>query len=347
MPVKKMLIVDDIASNRLMLKALFEDEYETIEAENGRAALDIIKLHKGNLSVILLDIVMPEMDGFEVIRQMEKLCLNEQVPVVMITAERDDSSTILAYQLGVADHIYKPFNPEIAQRRVQNVVRLHAHSQFLEEKLAEQKHILELQSEQIQQSQLELIDSLSTVVEFRNLESGEHIRQIRCYVKILLEALSDAYPLTNKEIECIANASAMHDIGKIVIPDSILLKPGPLTKEEFEIMKSHTTSGCEILNQLSLSQGSDYQYYYDICRHHHERWDGNGYPDKLKGDDIPIWAQVVSLADVYDALTSKRVYKAAIDHDTAVKMIQNDECGVFNPKMMSEFLKMQHMFQTE
>jgi putative two-component system response regulator len=211
-----------------------------------------------------------------------------------------------------------------------------------------QTKALELQNEQLKMSNTFIIDALSTAVEFRDHESGQHIIRIRALTKILLETLSELnekYRLSPEEIDDIASASAMHDIGKIAISDLVLLKPGRLTAEEFTVMKTHTTEGCAILESINFTGNlAYYKYCYDICRHHHERWDGRGYPDGLKGDEIPLWAQVVSLADVYDALTSDRVYKPALSHDIAVKMIMDGECGVFNPEMLASFEKIAVQF---
>lgn len=339
---RKLLVVDDIPLNRLILTELFSQQYDVLEAEDGKAAMDVIERQGGSLACVLLDIVMPVMDGFEVLQRMNESGLIKTVPVILITGENDDEKALKGYTLGVADLVDKPFSPEIVERRVQNVVDLYAHKQDLELKLAEQKKALESQAERLRQSNMFVIDALSTTVEFRDSESGEHIKRIRMLTKIMLEALREEYPLSNEEIEAVSSASAMHDIGKIAIPDSILLKPGRLTKEEFEIMKSHTVRGCEILSSLNHTQDQEYfNYSYEICRHHHERWDGRGYPDGLKGDDISIWAQATSLADVYDALTSKRVYKDAYTHDEAVAMILNGECGEFNPKMLERFTEVQ------
>ncbi len=260
----------------------------------------------------------------------------------MITGEDDDEKTLIGYSLGVADLLKKPFNPDIVLRRVYNVVDLYTYKRSLEEKLNEQKEILKKQEYRLRQSNQFVIDALSTTVEFRSSESGEHIKRIRVLTKILLEHIQHEYNLSEQQIEVISGASAMHDIGKIAIPDSILLKPGRLTNEEFDVMKSHTVHGCEILESLNYEQDNEYyNYCYEICRHHHERWDGSGYPDGLKGDEISIWAQTTALADVYDALTSKRVYKDAYSHDEAVRMILNGECGAFNPKLMDSFRAIQ------
>lgn len=340
---KKLLVVDDIELNRMILTDLFEENYEVLEAENGRIALNLISLHRDELAIVLLDLVMPVMDGFEVLKQMQESGLINSIPVILITGENDDEKTLTGYQLGVADLINKPFNSDIVFRRVSNVIALYNNKRNLEEKLREQKEELEKQASRLRQANQFVIDALSTTVEFRDQESGDHINRIRMLTKILLQAIKKQYPLSDEDIEIISNAAVVHDIGKIAIPDKILLKPGRLTVEEFEIMKTHTTRGCEILSKLDYIQDRQYyKYCYEICRHHHERWDGKGYPDGLKGDEISIWAQATSLADVYDALTSERVYKGAYSHDEAVKMILNGECGEFNPVMLGCFTEVQN-----
>ncbi len=345
---RKMLVVDDVTINRVILTDLFEERYEVLEAENGKKALEIMLQHREELSVVLLDLMMPVMDGFEVLVAMDGEDLLDSIPVIMITGENDDEKALTGYSLGVSDLVEKPFNPDVVFKRVNNVVTLYEHKAEMERRLREQKEMLEEQAARIRLANQFLIDALSTTVEFRNMESGEHIIRVRSLTKILLLELRHSYPLTNEQIETISNVSAMHDIGKIAISDVILLKPGPLTKEEFEIMKTHTTQGCEILNNLGYDRGEEYYIYaYDICRHHHERWDGRGYPDGLCGDEISIWAQATSLADVYDALTSKRVYKSAIPHAEAVDMIMGGKCGAFNPKLLECFLNVQNTLQSQ
>ncbi len=334
----KLLVVDDIELNRLILTDMFQDQYEVLGAENGKVALDYLNEYGEEIAVVLLDLVMPVLDGFAVLQRMNESQQIQTIPVVMITGENDDDKMLTGYQLGVSDLVNKPFNPDIVYRRVKNVVDLYSHKRDMLRELAKQKEMLEKQAERLRQANQFVIDALSTTVEFRDQESGEHIMRIRILVDTLLHALQGEYPISNEEIEMISNASAMHDIGKIAIPDSILLKPGPLTKEEFDIMKQHTVKGCKILSRLDYMQDKKYySYCYEICRHHHERWDGRGYPDGLKGDEISIWAQATAVADVYDALTSKRVYKDAYTHEEAVKMILNGECGAFNPKLMEAF----------
>ncbi len=293
-----------------------------------------------------MDLVIPVMDGFEVLEQMTRLGLIQTIPVMLITGENDDEKTLMGYALGVSDLLNKPFNPKYVFCKVNNVVQFYSHRQERERELQKQKAMPEQQARRIRQSNQFVIDALSTTVEFRYMESGEHIMRVRTLTKIFLEALREFYPLTDEQIATISNVSAIHDIGKTLISDAILLKPGPLTQEEFEIMKTHTIRGCEILDTLNYIQDEQsYRYSYDICRHHHERWDGSGYPDGLKGDEISIWAQATSLADVYDALTSERVYKKAYTHEETIHMILSGECGAFNPKMLEMLVRMQGTLQ--
>ena len=314
---EKILIADDSAMNRAILTEMLGDGYEILEAENGRQAVAILQ-SATDIDLLLLDIMMPEMDGFEVLAMMNKYHWIDEVPVIMISAENASSYVERAYDLGATDYISRPFDMAVVRRRVINTLMLYA----------KQKRLVRLVAEQVyekEKSNSTMINILSHIVEFRNGESGMHVLHIQTATDILLHTLvqkTDKYHLTAADISLISTASALHDIGKINIPESILNKPGRLTKEEFEVMKTHTTIGSEILEKLPFQQESDLvKTAYAICRWHHERWDGHGYPDGLKGEQIPIAAQVVSLADVYDALTSERCYKKAFDHDTAVKMI--------------------------
>ena len=332
---KKLLVVDDVDINRMILDELFNEKYEVLEAENGQKALDIINDKKNELSIILLDLVMPVMDGFGVLRDMNKSGLINSIPVILITSEDDDQMALECYNLGVSDVMHKPFNASIVTQRVENVIELYAYKNHLEEKLVEQKEELIAQEGRIKQMNFSLIDTLSSTVEFRSVESGKHIKRTRLLIKLILQQLAGKYGFTEEQLELISSAAALHDVGKIAIPDAVLLKPGRLTKEEFEIMKTHTLKGAEILETLDFLQDEEYyKYCYDIARHHHERWDGKGYPDGLIGDETPIWAQAAALVDVYDALTSKRVYKDAYTHEQAVDMIINGECGSMNPLLL-------------
>lgn len=330
---KTVLIVDDDEINRVILAQIFEDEYKIMEADNGLKAIEIIN-SETNISAVLLDMVTPKLGGLDVLREMKKNKKIEHIPVFLITAEDDQELLLEGYHLGAIDIITKPFMPLFLKCRIDYVVELYEHRNQLEEIVAEQMKRLN----NLNQS---MIETLAAVIEFRDCESGEHVKRISGLTEILMTKVSDMYPeyyLPKIEIDKIVASSVLHDVGKISTPDSILNKPGRLTKEEFEIMKLHTINGCEILEKIPniLDEGS-YNYSYDICRHHHERWDGRGYPDGLAGDEISIWSQVVAVADVYDALTSERVYKKAFSHETAVKMIKNGECGVFNPKVLKAF----------
>jgi diguanylate cyclase (GGDEF)-like protein len=345
----RILIVDDLELNRAILCELFCKEYEVLEAENGQEAMEVLEAEHDGIQVVLLDIVMPILDGFGVLDRMSQKGWIGRIPVIMITVETSDGVMQKGYEMGATDIISKPFNPNIIRQRIHNIIEQYTYKQKLERLVDEQTEILRRQSQKLRENSAQMIDTLSAIIEFKNTESVQHIYNIRTLTKILLKEFSRRhreYTLTEEKIESISEAAAMHDIGKIAIPDQILNKPGKLTKEEFEIMKTHTLKGCEILEKLATVQSlAYYDYCYDICRYHHERWDGNGYPDGLKENEIPIWAQAVSIVDVYDALTSKRVYKEAYSFRTAIQMIKDGECGVFNPVMLQCFLKVVSTFE--
>lgn len=327
---ERILIVDDSALNREILGGILTDQYEYIEAENGVQALDILR-NDADIDLMLLDITMPEMDGFGVMEAMKRYHWIEDIPVIVISAESTSTFAARAYDLGAIDYISRPFDAAVVQRRVQNTLMLYSR----------QKRLIQTVEQQVYEREKTgdlMINILSHVVEFRNSESGAHVLRIRIITDILLRELlkrTDRYAFTESDISMIATASALHDIGKINIPEQILNKPGKLTKEEFDIMKRHTTIGDALLQEMPVQQSEPLmKVAREICRWHHERWDGRGYPDGLKGDEIPISAQVVSIADVYDALTSERCYKPAYSHTDAIRMIQNGECGAFNPLML-------------
>lgn len=325
------LIVDDSALNRMVLiEILGKENYTFLEAENGQQAVELLDCHP-EVDLLLLDITMPEIDGFGVLEIMNQYHWIEETPVIMISAEDAYSFIERAYDLGASDYITRPFDARVVCRRVSNTLMLYAKQKRLVQMVAEQVY----EKEKVSNT---MISILSHIVEFRNNESGLHVVHIRTITELLLRRLrkkTDRYPLTEADISLISTASALHDIGKINIPEQILNKPGRLTKEEFEIIKTHSAVGEHMLRQIPFNQNEPLvKVAREICRWHHERWDGRGYPDGLKGDEIPISAQVVSLADVYDALTSERCYKAAFDHDTALNMIVNGECGAFNPLLL-------------
>ena len=337
---QQILIVDDEEINRVILRGLFQDEYQIVEAGNGQEAIAQIEKNN-NIVLILLDIVMPVMNGFGVLDHMKDHDLLEKIPVILITGETVIDSDDQAYAYGVADVMHKPFYPHIVKRRGKNIIELYQNKHHMQERLKEQEEAIRAQEKKIRESNEFMIDALSSVVEFRNLETGEHIRRIKYFTRILLKYLMKYFPkygLTPVQVDEISRAAALHDIGKIGIPDSILLKPARLTPEEFEIMKTHTTIGCDVLERFREKQTEEfYKYCYDICRYHHERWDGNGYPDHLVGDEIPISAHIVAIADVYDALVSPRVYKSIYANNIAYDMIMNGECGQFSPDVLECF----------
>ncbi len=328
---QRILIADDSEMNRSILADMLGEEYDILEAEDGVKAVAALQKYRAEIDLVLLDIVMPEMDGFEVLTLMNQQGWIEDIPVIMITAETAPAHVERAYNLGATDFINRPFNAIVVHRRVVNTTLLYAKQKKLVGMVADQIY------EKERQSSL-MIDILSHTVEFRNGESGQHVLHIRTLTELFLQHLAlktDRYPLTQADIRLISTASTLHDIGKISIPGAVINKPGRLTQEEFEIMKTHTTVGSDMMDNLpSHQQDPLVKVARSICRWHHERWDGRGYPDGLKGDEIPISAQIVALADVYDALTSPRVYKPAIPHSKAVEMILDGQCGVFNPLLM-------------
>ncbi len=327
---KKILIADDSELNREILMTMLSEEYDVITACNGEEAVLAMQMHGLAIDLLLLDIVMPKMDGFQVLEAMKANKWIGEIPVIMISAVNTPSVIHRAFENGVVDYICRPFDSAVVKRRVSNTVKL----------FEKQKTLAELVATQIYEKEKSgnlMIAILSHIVEFRNGESGLHVLHINLITRILLQRLlekTDQYPLTYEDVNLISMASALHDIGKISIPDEVLNKPARLTKEEFEIMKTHSAVGADILKSLPFQNEPLIKYAYDICRWHHERYDGGGYPDRLVGDEIPIWAQVVSIADVYDALTSERVYKKAYTHEVAMAMIYNNECGVFNPLIL-------------
>lgn len=348
MKKKKILIVDDMEVNRVILSKMFREEYEILQAENGLEAIDIISKEAKDIQVILLDIIMPKMDGFGVLSYLNDHDYIKEIPVIFITGDTSTDSQKKGYDFGVSDIIVKPFDVNIVRKRVHNLVELYVHKNRLEEIVEDQTLKIKEQNRKIQEMNFHIIDTLGTIVEFRNLESGNHILRVREFTTILATEVEKCFPeygLTDESVAIISYAAAMHDVGKIAIPDNILLKPGRLTKEEFEVMKSHSERGGDIIERITAVADPEYlKYCYEIARHHHEKYDGKGYPDGLKGDNIPIAAQIVSIADVYDALVSDRIYKSAYSDEEAFSMILKGECGVFNPKLLKCFVATKDQF---
>ncbi len=319
---RKILIVDDSDINRGILKEILKGEHPVMEAADGREALERLEEFYDDIAVVLLDLIMPEMDGFAVLEVMKKKGWMEKIPVLVITGEDSVEIERKSFEYGASDFVRKPFDNILVKRRVNNITDLYMYKDRLELKveeqtktLQEQNELLKVQAERLKENNARILDALGTIVESRNLESGEHIKRVKDFTRILAEELMKDYPeyeLTPDKVDVIVSASSMHDIGKIAIPDNILLKPARLTQEEFECMKTHTTRGCDILKSIKGAWDDKYgEACYEICRYHHERYDGRGYPDGLVGEEIPIAAQIVSGAEVYDAHVSETVYKGA------------------------------------
>lgn len=340
---QKVLIVDDSEMNRCMLADILEDDYETIQAENGIQAVSIMNEKYSEIALVMLDMVMPEMDGLGVLEIMNKYRWIDSIPVIMISVENSADYIERAYDLGVTDYIKRPFDALSVRRRVINTIMLYAN----------QKKLVSIVAEQIYEKEKStnlMINILSHIVEFRNGESGLHVLHIKTITQSLLNNYVKTHKdcgLTKSDISMISLASALHDIGKISIPEHILNKPGRLTDEEFTIMKTHSSIGASMLENLPFGDEPLVKVAYEICRWHHERYDGRGYPDGLKGDEIPLSAQMVAVADVYDALTSERVYKKAFSHEKAMEMILGGECGAFNPDVLECLKDTAETIQTE
>lgn len=345
----KILVVDDMEINREILNSIFQDVYEVVSAKDGKEAIERVNQGTGDLSAILLDIVMPKLDGFGVLEYMFDRGLMNSVPVILITSDTTSQSKKRAYDLGVSDIISKPFEANIVRKRVSNLVDLYHHKNRLETMVQKQMEEIRRKNRELTEMNYHIIDALGTIVEFRNMESGNHIYRVRSFTTILLEYIMRYYPeygVDEETADVISHASTMHDVGKISIPDSILLKPGKLTGVEFDLMKTHTAQGADIIREIFITDNRVFkEYCYNIAMYHHEKWDGRGYPEGLKGDEIPLAAQVVSIADVYDALVSDRVYKPAFSYDVAYGMILSGECGQFNPKLMDCFRQARRHFE--
>lgn len=330
-----LLIVSDSRENRQQLRSVLEGRYNLLETTGSQQMLFLLKQNHDCVAAMVLDITVREAIDRELLAREENLQWLRKVPVIIVSDSGNDPEVLnLAFEHGAADVIPLDYEPYAMLRRIENIVDLHVHKQHLEAMVEEQLGML-------RQSNETVVDALSSIIEYRSVESGQHILRIRHFTKILLEEVARScpeYQLTDRSIALISSASALHDIGKIAIPDAILMKPGKLTEQEREIMKTHAVTGCEILNTFRSIGDPEYRRYaHNICHYHHERWDGGGYPEGLSGESIPICAQVVGLADVYDALTSKRVYKEAFPFDRAVNMILRGDCGVFSPKLLECF----------
>ncbi len=330
-PKDKILIVDDSELNREMLVEILGEKYDYAFAGDGVEAIELLG-GGAQVDIMLLDVHMPKMDGFGVLNIMNERHWIEEIPVIIVSAEDDAVFIRRAYELGATDYMTRPFNASVVRHRVENTLALYS----------KQKRLVRLVEDQVYEREKDnnmMINIFSHVIESRNKESGSHTLHVQSITSLLLHRLvrqTDRYKLSEADISLISCVSALHDIGKLKVPESILNKPGKLTPEEWEVMKAHTTEGDKFLRDIPIPQTEKLMVVaHEICRWHHERWDGRGYPDGLRGDEIPISAQVVSLADVYDALTSDRCYKKAFPHEKAIEMILNGECGAFNPLLLT------------
>ncbi len=346
---RRVLIIDDNIISRVILSNIFNKEFEILEAENGKVGLDLACRYCDSIAVILLDLVMPEMNGYEFIAEIKKRNMQSLIPIIVISADNDSSIESSILEQGAADMIATPIVPNVVRRRVENVISASNYRHNLES-------MTKSLASEIQQSNNMIVETLCSIIEQRSLESGQHIKRIRMFTDIILRYLAENcndVNLDESTIELISRASTLHDIGKIVIPDSILNKPSRLTPEEFEVMKGHAVEGAKLIRKFSFIRQKEYlEYAWQIAMYHHERWDGKGYPEGLSGDDIPLCAQAVAIADVYDALTTHRVYKPVVPHQKAVVMILNGECGVFSDRMKQalravapKFLELADMFR--
>ena len=338
---KLALVAEDVEINCDILCDILEDNgYAAIGTHNGRELLDQLALHPEAV-VILLDLTMPVMGGIEVLAYLQEHGLLQKYPVLVLTADETNEIEKQCLEYGISEFLRKPFKPVADILRINNAVEFFEIKNHLDDKVAEQTEQLREQNEQLHRMNMAVITLLGEVVEMRNEESGFHIQRVAGFTKILADELMGRYPeyeLTPEKIDLLVATSSLHDVGKLLIKDAILLKPGKFTPEEFAIMKTHTSLGGEVLTRAEGIWPEEYsRLSEDICKYHHERYDGRGYPYGLVGDEIPISAQIVSLADVYDALVTERVYKKPFPTDVAYRMILNGECGIFNPKLLECF----------
>ncbi len=332
------LLVDDQAKDRTQLRQLLSPSYEIVEAADGNEGIQMMETYCLQLAAVLLDVDMPGLDGFEVLQIARQKGWLRSVPVFLIAEDRAEEALERGYELGAMDILTKPFWPQVVRRRVDSMVELFRHRYELEQAVQEQTARIREQDARIRKTNKSIMEILSAAIGFRNMDSEVHVRRMRQITRMLLTDVMEHHPeyhLTEEQVERIADLSILHDIGKIGIPDVILNKSGRLTEDEYECMKAHAIYGGELVERMDFQTGEEGRWYcYEICRHHHERWDGSGYPDGLKGEEIPIWVQAVSVADAYEALVSHRVYKEAYTAEEAVQMILYGECGSFNPKIL-------------
>lgn len=346
----KILIVDDMKFNRQILADILKKDYTIIEAADGQEAFEIIEEKMQEIAAVLLDIVMPKMDGVTLLKLLREKDYLDKFPVLMVTSEQDLNLVAECFDYGISDFIRKPVNTDFVKQRVDKLVDLYLQKNEYKEKMERQNktlmsqyRMLQQQATQLKQNNEKIIDVLGTVVEYRNLEERTHIKRVKEFTQILGKYMLSDYPeyeLTQEKVNVIAAASVLHDVGKVMISDTVLLKPGKLTKDEYEYVKSHSLRGYDIICSIADVWEEEYvKYSREITRSHHEKYDGSGYPDGLKGEEIPISAQIVSMADCFESLLSESVYKGAIPFEEAFTMILQGECGVFSYKLFECFRK--------
>jgi putative two-component system response regulator len=337
------LVVDDEEINVMLLEGILEDEYTVITANDGTEALDILWHSKILPKIVLLDVQMRKMGGFETLKNMKADDSLKRIPVIFITADKEESKALAA---GAVDYISKPPNPDVVRLRVKNQIELKNYSDHLEE-------LVEEKTAEIMGSMDVMLQAMANIIEYRNLESGSHVKRVQLYSAALIDQIMDrsskyveyAYQLKILDPDIIIKSVALHDVGKIGIPDKILLKPGKLDFDEFEIMKTHTTLGKKIVESiLRNDEGVYLQHCRDIAYCHHERFDGKGYPRGISGYDIPLAARIASVADVYDALVCARVYKAAFSYEDAIKIITDGSGSQFDPILTKVLFDIQDEF---
>ena len=338
------LIADDEEENRELLRKIFQKDYTVALTNNGKEAMEYLVENNKKVAILLLDMHMPVVDGRALLKVLNMKGMTKRIPVVMMTTDPSIDLVDECYSNGAVDFIYKPFIEPIVRGRIKNTISVYQNRAQLEAIVNQQVAQIQEKNKELRTYNDRLTEVMSSIVEFRNLESSGHIKKVKGISRILAETLGYLYPddydLSPERVDIIESASALHDIGMVAVPDTIILKPGKLTPDEFEVIKSHTTRGCEILEQIKDLQSKDYvDVSYNIVRHHHEKFDGSGYPDHLSGDAIPVEAQIVSMADAYDALISDRTYRDAFDSDTAYEMVMSGKAGVFSEKLLTSFAK--------
>ena len=337
-----LLIADDMKMNRALLALMFKEQYNVVEAENGQEAIDYLEAHGDSVACLLLDLLMPVKDGFEVMTYMRDKRMMDTIPIILITSEASTETEEKAYDLGAADVIYKPYVERVVMRRVKNVVDLYTHKNHMEDLVKEKTKKIAEQAEEIKETNNLLIEGLGKIIEVHTPENKEHAIRVKTFTGLMLHYAREVHPelgITREDMDAIARASVLHDIGKLAIPTNILIKPAnERTEEEKQILRTHPTAGCEILEYFSgIKDKLFYKYCYEICKYHHERYDGSGYPEQCSGSQIPIAAELVAIADTYDALIKKTAYHIPFTHQAAVEEIMSGNAGAFSPTALDCF----------